>query len=138
MPMFVTLIVDDATRVVDWYVRALGFGVMFQGPVVHLRRRKYQDILIVQATPERAATAGGPAISFDADGEVDTMAARARAAAPVGSAVIKGPIDTPWNTHELHVTDPAGHRLVFWSRRADPDPESVARWHRLFDADRKA
>ncbi len=58
--------------------------------------------------------------------------------APLGRAVIEGPIDTPWNTYDLHVTDPAGHRLVFTSRRANPDPESAARWHRMFDADRKA
>jgi uncharacterized glyoxalase superfamily protein PhnB len=137
MPVFVTLVVDDAPGVVDWYVRALGFGVMFRGPVVHLRRSKYQDILIAQTPPQRAATTGGPAITFAAD-DVDALAERARAVAPTGRAAIEGPIDTPWNTRDLNVTDPAGHRLVFTSRRANPDPEDVARWKRMFDAAREA
>jgi uncharacterized glyoxalase superfamily protein PhnB len=138
MPVFVTLVVDDVPGVVDWYVRALGFGVMFRGPVVHLRRSKYQDILIVQATPQRAATTGGPPISFAANGDVDAIAERARVVAPTGRAAIDGPIDTPWNARDLHVTDPGGHHLVFTSPRANPDPEDVARWKRMFDAAREA
>jgi len=138
MPMFVTMAVDDPAAVADWYVDALGFGIMFRGPVLHLRRRKYQDILLVQATPERPASGGGPAVSFDVDDDVAGLAERARAAAPRGRAAIEAPVDTPWNTRELRVIDPAGHRLVFFSRRKEMDPEALARWQKLFDADRKS
>jgi hypothetical protein len=44
----------------------------------------------------------------------------------------RAPVGTPWNTRELRVLDPAGHRLVFTERRAQPDPEAKARWQRLF------
>jgi len=135
MPLFVTLTVDDPDAVADWYVRALGFAVIFRGPVLHLRRRKYQDLLLAQVAAERPPTGGGPAISFAADGDVYALAQRARAVAALGKVSIEGPIETPWNTRELRVIDPASHRLVFTSRSANPDPEALARWQRLFDAD---
>src|SRR5262245_56837522 len=109
MPMFVTLAAEDPQQLADWYVAALGFGVMFAGPVIHLRRQKYQDILIVRG----AASPGGPTISIMADGEVDALADRARGA---GGGTIEGPINTPWNTRDLRLTDPAGYRLVITQR----------------------
>jgi uncharacterized glyoxalase superfamily protein PhnB len=137
MPFFVTLAVEAPAEVAAWYAQALGFGVMFAGPVVHLRRRKYQDLLLVQAGPAAPPTAGGPALRFDADGELEALAERVRAAAPVGRAQVEGPVDTPWNTTELRVTDPAGHVLVFHARRANPDPAQEARWRAAFAAGRK-
>ena len=123
MPMFVTLADDDPQRLADWYVAALGFGVMFAGPVIHLRRQKYQDILIVRGTP----SSGGPTISVMADGEVDAIAERARAVEAFGRVAIDGPVNTPWNTRDLRITDPAGHRLVITSRGNDPEAEARMR-----------
>ena len=144
MPMFATLAVDDVAAVARWYSEALGFGTMFAGPpigdqpsIVHLRRNKYQDLLLV---PRRAgATRAAPAtltLSFSAD-EVDELAGRARLVAPVGASAVVGPIDTPWNSRDLRVTDPAGHQLVFTSRQANPDPEQVKRMQQMFEAARK-
>jgi catechol 2,3-dioxygenase-like lactoylglutathione lyase family enzyme len=52
MPMFATLAVADVAAVAAWYERALGFATVFRAPdaggqpaLIHLRRRKYQDLL---------------------------------------------------------------------------------------------
>src|SRR6185436_7680166 len=106
MPMFATLAVADVAGVAAWYERALGFGTMFSAPgpegqpsLVHLRRRKYQDLLITPLPPG-SATVDAPSsitVSFATGDEVDALAERARAAAPLGQSSIVGPIDTPWN-----------------------------------------
>ncbi len=125
MPMFATLPVADVAAATAWYEQALGFAVIFRAPgpggqpsLVHLRRRKYQDLLLVPAKPGTAPNDAPSTmtVSFSADGEVDALAARARGAEPVGRVAIVGPVDTPWNTRDLRVTDPGGHRLVFTGR----------------------
>src|SRR5262245_64729816 len=62
MPMFATIAVHDVAATTAWYEAALGFGVVFKAPspdgqpmLVHLRRRKYQDLLIVPARGEASA-----------------------------------------------------------------------------------
>jgi uncharacterized glyoxalase superfamily protein PhnB len=144
MPMFATLAVPDEATVARWYQDALGFGVMFTTPgpggapsLVHLRRRKYQDVLVVPAAATAVAPTPSPTLTFQADEDVAALAEQARATPAVGASAIVGPIDTPWNTTDLRVTDPAGHRLVFTSRRANPDPEQAARWTALMDAARQ-
>jgi len=144
MPMFATLAVHDVAAVAAWYSDALGFATMFAGPpvgdqpsIVHLRRNKYQDVLLVPSrTPGDASPPATLTLSFSAD-EVDELAGRARAVAPVGASAVVGPVDTPWNSRDLRVTDPAGHQLVFTSRQANPDPEQVKRMQRMFEAARK-
>jgi uncharacterized glyoxalase superfamily protein PhnB len=118
---------------------------MFAGPqiggqpsLVHLRRSKYQDVLLVPSSG--AGSAASPAtltLSFSAD-EVDELASRVRSVAPVGASAVTGPIDTPWNTRDLRVTDPAGHQLIFTSRQANPDPEQVKRMQAMFEGRKKA
>ena len=76
-------------------------------------------------------------ITFNADGEVDQLAQRARGAAPFGSSAIAGPIDTPWNTRDLRVTDPVGNRLVFTARNPNANPEQVARMQEMLNRWRK-
>jgi catechol 2,3-dioxygenase-like lactoylglutathione lyase family enzyme len=145
MPMFVTFSVADVAALASWYERALGFAVVFEAPgpggrpsLVHLRRRKYQDVLITPLPSGSTSTEPSPAltVSFSADGEIDALAERARTAASVGRSAIVGPIDTPWNTRDLRVTDPAGHRLVFTGRNPNPDAESVARMRAMFEKGR--
>jgi len=149
MPMFARLECADLERSRDWYVTALGFGDMFSMPgpdgtlvMVHLRRRKYQDIMLVPRTQDSAARADAAAahprsaLQFDADGEVTALFERAKAATSYGLATITEPRVTPWNTRELQVTDPDGHALVF-SERHD-DPRIHEEWSRRFDEDRRA
>jgi len=149
MPMFATIAVADVSGVSAWYQNALGFGVVFSAPavggqpaMVHLRRKKYQDLLIVPApggsgAPE--APAASPfTISFSMDdGEVDTLAERARSANPLGKAAMTGPVDTPWNTRDLRVTDPVGTRLVFTGRNPNADPEQMKRMQALLSAGKR-
>jgi hypothetical protein len=137
MPLFATVACDDLVATAAWYERALGFGVMFRAPMlVHVRRHKYQDLLLVPRVGGPPGGASALTLNFSADGEVDALAERARAAAPSGQSAVQDPIDTPWNTHDLHVTDPVGNHLVFTSRCAHPDPEAQARWQTLFAAGR--
>jgi len=142
MPMFATIAVADVAAVSKWYVQALGFGIVFQTPpvdgqpgLVHLRRGKYQDLLLVHAS---AGAAGQPptslTLSFQTE-DVDSLAAQARAATILGAVSIEGPANTTWNTRDLRVTDPAGHRLVFTSYQ--PNSEQVERWKKVFNADRE-
>jgi uncharacterized glyoxalase superfamily protein PhnB len=132
MPMFALLECADIVRTAAWYQEALGFGKMFAGPlvegqpaIVHLRRRKYQDLMLVRAAGSKATPSGlreraRSALTFGADGELDALAQRASSAASVGDAHVEPPVVTPWNTRDLRVTDPDGHRLVFTERNADP------------------
>ena len=59
MPMFATLAAEDPSALAAWYEEALGFVSMFAGPVIHLRRAKYQDLLVVRAEPDRPAAVRG-------------------------------------------------------------------------------
>lgn len=145
MPMFATIAAGDAVdAVAGWYQSALGFATVFRAPapagkaspLVHLRRRKYQDLLVVPGG-EPAASPGGLTLTFSVDGEMEAFAARARAADTYGASAVHDPVDTPWNTTDLRVTDPLGNRLVFTSRRAVADPEASARLQALFDAARR-
>ncbi len=143
MPMFATLSVADIAAVERWYQDALGFKTMFAGPsiggkpsMVHLRRNRYQDLLIVAARATGASSPTTLTLSFSCD-EVDTLASRARSVPAVGLSVVNDPIDTPWNTRDLRVTDPAGHVLIFTARQANPDPERVKQMQAMFDAARK-
>lgn len=132
MPMFATLPQPDIEAAVAWYEAALGFSTVFVAPgsdgriqLAHLRRARYQDFLLVpgEAARERPAST----LSLCADGEPAELARRARAVAPVGASFVEGPLDTPWSTTDVRITDPAGHRLVLTAQRATRDPELEAR-----------
>jgi catechol 2,3-dioxygenase-like lactoylglutathione lyase family enzyme len=119
MPAFVTLTVTDLDRTVDWYVNGLDFISLFTMPgpdgvpaLVHLRRWRYQDILVRRGVPP---VGGEWAISFMATAEqLDEIAARARRH---GGGGVDGPADTPWNTRDLRLTDPDGYTVVYTARR---------------------
>jgi hypothetical protein len=140
MPMFVTFETTDVNAVAQWYQAALGFGLMFKAPdiggqpmLVHLRRRKYQDVLIRPAAPARSFdAASGLSICFQAGEEIGQLAARAAAAPAIGKVRIDLPADTPWNTRELRILDPDGRLLVFSHPRFDP--KASERVRRMFEA----
>ena len=143
MPMFATLEEPDLEAAIAWYQAALGFATMFvardpagRPALAHLRRARYQDLLLVPggaATGERERVA----ISLRADGDPAELAARARAAAACGASAVEGPLDTPWNTTDVRVTDPGGHRLVLTAQRAVRDPELDARMREWLEQGRR-
>ncbi|MFI6575303.1 VOC family protein [Nocardiopsis sp. NPDC050513] len=136
MPMFATFQVTDLAAAEAFY-HAVGFISLatIPGPdgtpvLVHLRRTRYQDILLVPGEPERGSTT----VTFQAAGE--DLAARAdklRAAAPEG-ARIEGPADTAWFTSDVTVDDPDGNRVVLTARR-DGEREQAEAWARTFEGD---
>lgn len=140
MPMFATLEEPDLDAAIAWYQAALGFRAMFvardpdgRPTLAHLRRARYQDLLLVPGAAAPAETVG---ISLRADGDPAELAARARAAAPVGASAIEGPLDTPWNTTDVRVRDPGGHRLVLTAQRTTPDPALTAQMKAWLDRGR--
>jgi uncharacterized glyoxalase superfamily protein PhnB len=136
MPMFPTLSVADVAAVSGWFQAALGFTVVFAAPggaMVHLRRRKYQDVLIVASRDAAVAPPASLMITFNTDGDIEALAAQARAVPALGASSVTGPLATPWNTLDVRVTDPAGHRFVFTARNPNPDPEQAARIKKMFE-----
>jgi len=127
MPAFLTLVVADVDRTVDWYVNGLDFVVLFTLPgpdgstaLVHLRRWRYQDILVVPGRPHSGGTdqpPGGWTFSVLAVAEqLDALAERARAH---GGGSVEGPLDTPWNSRDVRATDPDGYTVVYTARRPE-------------------
>jgi len=120
MPSFLTLFVADLPASTRWYVEALGMTVLAElagpdGPVlVHLRRLRYQDILLLPAGPARGRAGGGSGASvrygLAAGGE--DLRARAERARAVGAGLVEGPSRTAWNTVDLQCVDPDGHHVV--------------------------
>jgi catechol 2,3-dioxygenase-like lactoylglutathione lyase family enzyme len=127
MPAFVTLTVADIERTVDWYVKGLGFIALFTMPgpdgrpgLVHLRRWRYQDILV---RPGEPPVGGEWTVSMMAQAdELVTLAERARAH---GAGTVDGPADTPWNTRDVRATDPDGYVLVFTARRPEGERDEA-------------
>jgi uncharacterized glyoxalase superfamily protein PhnB len=144
MPMFATMPTADVNALAQWYQAALGFEMMFKAPdrdgqpmVVHLRRRKYQDVLIhpVPAGSEMSEV-GGWSLCFQAGVDVDQLAARAAAVPIAGRSRVESVADTPWNTREVRIVDPDGRMLVFSQPRFDP--ELTQRMQQQFEADKAA
>ncbi|GIF69730.1 hypothetical protein Ais01nite_77650 [Asanoa ishikariensis] len=115
MPTFLTIEASNLERTVDFFVNGLDFVSLFTLPgpdgtpmLVHLRRWRYQDILVRRGSPQPGA---GWSISFAALAEeLPALAAKA-------PGTVDGPTDTPWNTRDLTVTDPDGYRIAFTARR---------------------
>ncbi|KRE28573.1 glyoxalase/bleomycin resistance/extradiol dioxygenase family protein [Agromyces sp. Soil535] len=126
MPVFANLVVRDLRTTEAFYSRA-GFVTLatIPGPggvpqLVHLRRMKYQDLLVTQGEP----AAGSVSVSFAAgDADLDAVAVGLRAA----GADVEGPLDTPWFTTDLRFTDPDGNRIVFTAPRM-ADQEQARAW----------
>jgi catechol 2,3-dioxygenase-like lactoylglutathione lyase family enzyme len=129
MPAFVTIEVADLDRTVDWYVDGLDFVVLFRMPaLVHLRRWRYQDILV---RPGDGSAGAGWTLSVGALAEdLPALAERARAH---GGGAVEGPVDTPWNTRDVRTTDPDGYRVVYTARR--PEGERDVRFEQQIRAE---
>ena len=119
MPMFATFQVADITAAETFY-QATGFVTLATisgsngSPVlVHLRRMKYQDLLLISGESQRGVTT----ISFAAGGQdLQGLADRLRSESIEG-ARIDGPTDTAWFTTDLSIEDPDGHRVIFTAPR---------------------
>ena len=128
MPQFVTFEVSDMAAARRWYVNGLGFVELAVLPapdgdpvLVHLRRFRYQDILLVPGRdPEDKAS--GVRVSFAAGNEdLDARAAHRRRRA---GGTVEGPTRTPWNTRDLHLRDADGHLVVFTQPDLNADMDS--------------
>ena len=120
MPAFVTLTVTDVDRSVDWYTNALDFVELARMPhLVHLRRFRYQDILLLPARPGQQISPGrGWAFSLRGGPGLEDLGRRIEEHSPGSS---EGPQRTPWNVIELRCTDPDGHLVVLSERVPETD-----------------
>ncbi len=128
MPQFVTFEVSDMDAARRWYVNGLGFVelAVMPGPsgdpvLVHLRRFRYQDILLAPGRDPHDA-ASGVRVSFAAGDE--DLDARAVIAARERGGTVEGPTRTPWNTRDLHFRDADGHLVVFTQPDLDANMDS--------------
>ncbi len=129
MPQFVTFEVSDMASARRWYVNGLGFVelAVLPGPardpaLVHLRRFRYQDILLVPASGPRDAKPSGVRVSFAAGDE--DLEARAAIAAREPGGEVEGPTRTPWNTRDLHFRDADGYVVVLTAPDMNADMDS--------------
>lgn len=136
MPAFVALTARDIKATVAFFTEALDFGVMFSGPtvndvpvLVHLRRARYQDILVRQGAANQASNSLSVAFAATDAAEVDALQARVEQAS---GHIVSPAADTPWNTHELTVADPDGNAFTLTARAVQREPrtfeEAVRAW----------
>ena len=119
MPAFATLGVSDLEVSKHWYVESLGFALMAELPgadgapgVVHLRRARYQDLLLIPSRGQAARIA----LSFAAAGE--DLSGRARTLLAARPGRVMGPRPTPWNTTDLTAADPDHHMVTLTAPQA--------------------
>ncbi|MBY8912043.1 VOC family protein [Bacillus sp. YC2] len=118
MPMFAKLTVQDVKKSIQWYRKVLHFTAVFEltdddGNVVmaHIRRKKYQDLMLVLGDTHGAFQEERVILQFAAD-DVDAIVKNG------GADIIEGPVIRPWNARELVLKDPDGYVLTF-SMRVD-------------------
>ncbi|GAA1625944.1 hypothetical protein ACFQY4_35500 [Catellatospora bangladeshensis] len=128
MPAFVKFEAADLHATTRWY-EAAGFVVLaaMPGPdgatvLVHLRRRRYQDILVV---PARGTATGGLRVVMAAGG--DDLAQRAADLAAAQGGTVEGPAPTPWRSTDLTLTDPDGNVVILTEPRM-AEIETDAAW----------
>jgi predicted enzyme related to lactoylglutathione lyase len=126
MPMFVNVVVSDLAAAARLYASA-GFVTLasIPGPggapsLVHLRRERYQDILMTQGVAVR----GTVSASFAA-GAVDLGGVADRIRSAGGRAT--GPFDTPWFTTDVTFTDADGNTMTLTAPR-QADREAAQEW----------
>ncbi len=120
MPGFVTFQVDDLARSTRWYVEGMGFVVLAEIPdpggtpvLVHLRRHRYQDILLAARRPDVDVQQNwGRGVRYSVRAGAENLEQRAQTARAVGGGHVDGPTRTPWNTVDLVCRDPDGYEVV--------------------------
>ncbi|MEE8601082.1 VOC family protein [Euzebya tangerina] len=127
MPSFLSVTCADVAAATRFYVDMLGFAVMFTGPdvggvpmVTHLRRQKYQDVLLSPSAPHQHR----PAIPTFTVADVDDIADRLATGNP-GPDGSPRPIDQPWGARDLTVTDPDGNTLVLTQAQSEHTGETI-------------
>ena len=118
MPAFTTLAVQDLQMSSKWYQDVLSFFVLFEVPghLVHLRRDRFQDILLKPAATFGVDTSDQPlgrgvslCFSVGTVADVDQLGSHA---VERNTTVIEGPVNRPWNVREIVLSDPDGYCLT--------------------------
>ena len=117
MPMFITLEAADVSSSAEWYRQALGFWIVYSGPpgapaLIHLRRDRYQDILLVPSQ-ETSAFQPGKGIIIQMQAGSIGVEEIARQAKVAGTVHVEGPVERPWNVRDVTIRDLDGYRLRF-------------------------
>lgn len=118
MPVFLTLTIENVQASADWYNKTLNFRTIFsmndsvtnELNFVHLRRKKYQDILLIKGTTDKAKNADGIAVTFQAWEDIDSLTDKAK---ENGALVTVEPHDTLWNTRDVTFQDLDGYVINF-------------------------
>jgi catechol 2,3-dioxygenase-like lactoylglutathione lyase family enzyme len=99
MPLFINLEVADLSSSAEWYRKALGFRIVYSRPpgapaLIHLRRERYQDILLIPSHEDRPLQSGkGIVIQIQAGSVgVEEIARQAKVA---GTLHVEGPVERP-------------------------------------------
>jgi len=121
MPGFVTFTVTDVAASTRWYVEGVGFVILAELPgpdgtpaLVHLRRHRYQDILLVPTQPGEIETnqLRGHGVRYGVQAGSEDLNARAAQAGKVGGGTVEGPARSPWNTLDLMCRDSDCYEVV--------------------------
>jgi catechol 2,3-dioxygenase-like lactoylglutathione lyase family enzyme len=136
IPMFPSFLVRDLEASKRYYLDALGFELIYElpGRFVHLRRAKYQDLMLAPAAPgslpEEGDAGRGVNLWLALEGDVDAFAEAARAA---GADIVEGPVDRPWNIRDVVFRDPDGYRIALGGLKPGPLPSFEETMARLSD-----
>ncbi|MGN6326352.1 VOC family protein [Pseudolysinimonas sp.] len=125
MPSFVTIPTADMSASLAFWTDALGFFDLFSVPgrLVHLRRWAFQDVLLV---PADRASESVPAMTVSFACVLDQIDPLVAACRAIDASSVDEPVDTAWNTRDVHVVTPERVRVVFTAAKAlDPSSEAA-------------
>ncbi|CAN5753309.1 hypothetical protein BH24ACT14_BH24ACT14_02320 [soil metagenome] len=135
MPAFTSLQTNDLAASRRWWTEGLGFIelAVMPGPdgresLIHLRRYRYQDVLLVGGRPAGTPAPVGISVSFAHAGPLDELAALAERLRQFPGGVVTGPEEMPWFAVQLTATDPDGYTIVL---TAPSQRERPQEWSRM-------
>lgn len=135
MPAFTSLRVSDLSVSRRWWTDGLGFVelAVMPGPdgpesLIHLRRYRYQDVLLVGGRPTGAPAPVGVMVSFAHAGPLDELAEIADRLRSLGAGDVSGPDETPWYAVQVTAADPDGYTVTLTAPSERERPEE---WDRL-------
>jgi uncharacterized glyoxalase superfamily protein PhnB len=112
----------DETRAKAFYLDFLGFELLFEhrfGEVAPLFMAVRQGACELHLSEHYGDATPGSAVRIPAQ-DVSAYMAQLRAK-KFGNANPGEPQETPWGSHEITITDPAGNRLTFYTPAAQAD-----------------